>query len=264
MFGDSGFPYNYTMPVRDRSLSDEGVVLRHSNWGEADRLLWIFTLGHGKMRAIAKGVRKIRSRKAGHLEPFTRVRLLMAKTRDLPIITQAESIDGYWNLREELLRVGYAAYVVELLDRFTYDEDGNRNLYRLLTDTLHRLNTEADPLLAVRYYEVRLLDLLGYRPQLFQCAGCQAETQPQDQYFSNSQGGVLCPGCGNKFPDAKPVSMQALKYLRHFQRSSFEQSAQAQLTIQINGEIERLMQNYMVYNLERGLNAPTFIQLLKK
>jgi len=252
------------MPVRDRSLSDEGVVLRHSNWGEADRLLWIYTLGHGKIRAVAKGVRKIRSRKAGHLEPFTRVRLMMAKTRDLPIITQAEAIDGYWNLREDLLKVGYAAYVVELLDRFTFDEDENRGLYRLLSDTLHRLNTGIDVQLTLRYYEVRLLDLLGYRPQLFNCAGCQAGIQAQDQYFSNSMGGAVCPSCGKQTPDAKPISLQALKYLRHFQRSSFEESARARLSDEVNDEIERLVQNYMVFNLERGLNTPAFIRLVKK
>jgi DNA repair protein RecO (recombination protein O) len=252
------------MPARERSISDEGVVLRHSNWGEADRLLWIYTLAHGKIRTIAKGVRKIRSRKAGHLEPFTRVRFLMAKTRDLPIITQAEAIDGYWNLREDLLKVGYAAYVVELLDRFTYDEDENRNLYRLLTETLGRLNGEAEPLLALRYYEIRLLDLIGYRPQLFNCVHCKKEIEAQEQFFSNDKGGVLCPECGLRTAGVVPISMSALKYLRHFQRSSFEQATRAKLSSLINAEIEKLMQDYMVYNLERGLKTPTFIQLVKK
>jgi DNA repair protein RecO (recombination protein O) len=251
------------MPVRERSISDEGVVLRHSNWGEADRLLWIYTPAYGKIRAVAKGVRKIRSRKAGHLEPFTRVRLLMAKTRDLPIITQAESMDGYWNLREDLLKVGYAAYVVELLDRFTFDEDENRNLYRLLTETLRRLDSEVEPVLVVRYYEIRLLDLVGYRPQLSQCASCKNEIIAQDQFFSSNQGGVLCPDCGITSADAVPVSMTALKYMRHFQRSSFEQTIQARLTQEINAEIEKLMQDYIIYTLERGLKTPTFIKLVK-
>ena len=98
-------------------------MLRHSDWGEADRLLWLYTRQHGKLRALAKGVRKIRSRKAGHLEPFTRVALLLARGRDFYIVTQAETVDPYLSLREDLKRLGYASYVVELLDRFTYDED---------------------------------------------------------------------------------------------------------------------------------------------
>src|SRR3972149_937081 len=145
--------YNPAMPSRERTFRVEAVVLRHSDWGEADRLLSLYSREQGKLRAVAKGVRKVRSRKAGHLEPFTRVNLLLARGRDLLIVTQAETIDPYLPLREDLVRIGYAAYVVELLDRFTYDEGENRSLYRLLTETLSRVEKEADPALAVRYYE---------------------------------------------------------------------------------------------------------------
>ncbi len=113
-------------------------MLRHQDWGEADRLLWLYTRELGKVRALAKGVRKMRSRKAGHLEPFTRVQLLLAEGRDLFIITQAEAAENYLPLRADLVRIGYAAYVVELLDRFTYEEGDNPSLFRLLVDTLGR------------------------------------------------------------------------------------------------------------------------------
>ena len=85
-----------------RSFRLEAVVLRHNDWGEADRLLGLFTLEMGKLRALAKGVRKLRSRKAGHLEPFTRVNLLLARGRDLPLITQVETLDPYLPLHEGL------------------------------------------------------------------------------------------------------------------------------------------------------------------
>jgi hypothetical protein len=94
--------YNLAMPSRERSFRVEAVVLRHSNWGEADRLVGLFTREMGKIRAIAKGVRKLRSRKAGHLEPFTRTSLLLARGRDMFIITQAETIKAYMPLREDL------------------------------------------------------------------------------------------------------------------------------------------------------------------
>ena len=97
-------------------MTVEAVVLRHSNWGEADRLLSLFSREAGKLRAVAKGARKIRSRKAGHLEPFTRVRLMLAHGRDFWIVTQAETVDAYLPLREDLLRTAYGAYVLELLD----------------------------------------------------------------------------------------------------------------------------------------------------
>ena len=153
------------MAAQERSLRVEAVVLRHSDWGEADRLLSLYTREAGKLRVVAKGVRKLRSRKAGHLEPFTRVALLLARGHDLWIVTQADTLDAYLPLREDLLRTGYASYVVELADRFSYEEGQNSGLYRLLVETLERVTRapeEADIQFALRYYEIRMLDLLGH------------------------------------------------------------------------------------------------------
>lgn len=249
---------------RMRSFRLEAVVLRHNDWGEADRLLGLYSLEMGKLRALAKGARKLRSRKAGHLEPFTRVNLLLARGRDLPLITQAETVEAYLPLREDLAGATYASYVVELLDRFTYEEGENRALYRLLVDTLSRLCQAQDRDLVVRYYEIRLLDLVGFRPQLFQCVGCEAEIRPEDQYFSARLGGALCPRCGSRTEGAQPVSLNALKYLRHFQRSNFAEAGRAKLNPALNRELENIVQHYMTYLLERGLNTPAFLRRLRK
>jgi DNA repair protein RecO (recombination protein O) len=251
------------MPNRERSFRVEAVVLRHMDWGEADRLLWLFTRELGKVRVVAKGVRKLHSRKAGHLEPFTRVVILLARGREMMIVTQAEAVDTFPLLRNDLLRMGYASYVVELLDRFTYEEGQNIPMYRLLADTLLRLCTETDSSLVIRYYEVRLLDLLGFRPQLVHCVQCGNEIQPEDQYFSAAQGGILCPSCGKNAPGARLISMQALKYLRHYQRSSFSEAKRAHPTSAHYRELEILIQHYLTYLLERGLNTPEFLRRVK-
>src|SRR5512138_104171 len=135
------------------SFRVEAVVLRHGAYGEADRMLTLYTAQLGKTRALVKGARKIASRKAGHLEPFTHATLQLAKGRDLPLVTQADTIDAYLPLRENLLLTSQASYIIELLDRFTY-EDGSENsaIFRLLTDTLSRLASKADPWIAIRYY----------------------------------------------------------------------------------------------------------------
>lgn len=252
------------MPPRERSFRVEAIVLRHQDWGEADRLLSLYTPDMGKVRAIAKGVRKMRSRKAGHLEPFTRSSLLLARGRDMLIITQAETLDAYLPLRDNLLLTTLAAYVVELLDRFTYEEGENRALYRLLADTLGRLASGPNAELAVRFYEVRLLDLVGFRPQLFTCLSCGNEIQPQDQFFSAERGGVLCPDCGRGVAGVRPISLNALKYLRHFQRSSYSEATRAVLSPELNRELENLMQHYLTYLLERGLNTPPFLRRLRR
>lgn len=252
------------MPDTQRSFRVEAVVLRHANWGEADRILTLYTRERGKLRAVAKGARRIKSRKAGHLEPFTRVTLQLARGRDLPIVTQAETVDAYLPLRDDLVCTATASTVVELLDRFTYeDESENLDIFRLLTDTLHRIATLADPWVAVRYFEVQALDRLGYRPQLVTCANCGEEVQPLDQFFSVAQGGVLCPRCGAGLPGARQVSMEALKYLRHFQRSPFPEAQRARPRPEVRAEIEALIQSYITYLLERELKSPGFLKQVR-
>lgn len=252
------------MPQTERTLRVEAVVLRHSDWGEADRLLVLFTREQGKLRAVAKGARRVRSRKAGHLEPFTRVTLMLARGRDLWIVTQADTVDAYLPLREDLERIAHASYVLELLDRFTYEEGANRPLYQLLIETLARLAALEDPFLALRYYEIRLLDLLGFRPQLVDCVRCGELIQPQDQYFSALLGGALCPRCGPQEPTARPVSMPALKYLRHLQRGSFSEASRAQVNTAARQEMETLLQYYLTYLLERALNTPAFLREVRR
>lgn len=252
------------MPEQPRSFRAEAVVLRHANWGEADRILTLYTREMGKIRAIAKGARKIRSRKAGHLEPFTHVTAQFARSRELPIVTQVETIDPYLPIREDLSRTGYASYIMELLDRFTYEQDGgNLPLFHLLIDTLARLSGTAEVWGVVRYYEMRLLDYLGFRPQLFECANCRKTIEPVDQYFSPTSGGVICPNCGRGLPGLWKVSVEALKYMRHFQRSSFNDAVRAKVPPAIQQEVENLMQAYFTYLLERNLNTPGFIKNIR-
>ncbi|GAB4489053.1 MAG: DNA repair protein RecO [Anaerolineales bacterium] len=249
------------MSEKARSFRVTAVVLRHSDWGEADRLLTLYTREQGKLRAIGKGLRKMRSRKAGHLEPFTHVTLQLARGRDMAIVTQVETLNAYLPLRDDLQRTARAAYVIELLDKFTYEEEGgNPAVFLALTETLTRIAEDADPWPALRYYETRLLEWMGFRPQLFHCANCSREILPEDQFFSPAQGGVICPRCGIGLPGLWKISMEALKYLRHFQRSSYAQAARANPPAAIRLEIESLMQAHISYLLERELNTPGFIK----
>ena len=252
------------MPDQERTLRIEAVVLRHSDWGEADRLLGLYSREQGKLRAVAKGVRKLRSRKAGHLEPFTRVKLMLARGRDLWIVTQAESVDAYLPIRENLESIGLASYVVELLDRFSYEEGANRQIYQLLIETLARLSQADDPFLAIRYYEVRLLDLLGFRPDLNNCVHCREAIRAEDQFFSAEFGGAICPRCHTFVPSARPISVHALKFLRHIQRSAFPEAARAQIPANVRQEMEQILQFYLTYLLERGLNSPGFLKEIRR
>lgn len=247
-----------------RSFRASAVVLRHADWGEADRLLTLYTREQGFVRALAKGARKVTSRKAGHLEPFTHVTIQLAKGRDLLIVTQVETINAFLPLRDDLVKTGYASYVVELLLRFSYEEEGaNPSVFKLLVETLGRIEAEADAWLPVRYYEMRLLDAVGFRPHLFECANCGREILPEDQFFSFIAGGVICPRCGGGLPNLAGISLETLKYLRHFQRSSYRDASRANPGSEVRREAETLMQGYFTYLLERELNSPGFIKRIK-
>ncbi len=248
------------MTSKERSLRVEGVVLKYKEWGETDRLLTLFTRELGKVQAIAKGVRKPHSRKAGHLEPFTRVNILLARGRDLYILTQAEAIDTFLTIKNDLVNLGYGFYIIELLSSFTYEEGENRKLYQLLVNTLVRLNRGDDPKIVIHYFEIRLLDFAGYRPHLFNCAQCEKIILAEDQFISPLQGGVLCPNCGHRSPEAHKISKDALRYLRHFQRSSYKEALKAHIMQEVNTEIENLIQFYTTYILERVLNTPSFLK----
>lgn len=243
-----------------RTYRAQAIVLGHFEYGEADRILKLFTLEKGKISAIAKGVRKIRSRKAGHLEPFTHVNLFLAQGRDLDIITQAEAVNLLMGLRGDLRRMALASYVVEVIDRFTYEEGPNPNLFRLLLQTLSRLETQFNPETVIHYYEIRLLELIGYRPQLFECIDCGGIIKATDQYFSPLGGGVACPTCGGRRPEAWPADMNVLRYLRHLQRSDWGSVKNLEIPHLANKGLETLIEAYFTYLLERRLNTPDFLR----
>lgn len=242
-----------------RSYRAQGLVIRHREFGEADRILTIYTLEKGKLQAIAKGVRKLKSRKAGHLEPFTQVTLQLAKGRNFDVITQAETIRKFNNILDDLKLTAQAAYVLELLDRFTYEEGENRALYNLVVETLLRLDRGFSPGLVLHYYEVHLMDILGFKPQLQECVVCGASIQPEDQYFSAKLGGIVCPNSLSGDPSAWLVSMNALRYLRFFQRSPWPQVKNRTIPQEVDRELSKLIEKYLTYLLEYGLKTPGFL-----
>lgn len=139
----------------------EGIILKRINFGEADRILTIYTKHYGKIRAIAKGVRRITSRKGGNVELFNHVTLFLARGRNLDIISEAQVLNSYKSWRRNLKKVGFAYYFCELVDKLTPDGQENRAVFELLRDFLDKIERESLPELA-RSFEERLLEELGF------------------------------------------------------------------------------------------------------
>src|SRR5579883_115819 len=253
------------MPAHARVYTSEALVLRRLDFGEADRILTLFTPSYGKVRAIAKGVRRTTSRLAGHLEPFTRTQVLLATGRDLDIITQAEARERLDALRSGLWHMSGAWYWSELIDRFLEDADPHPQLYRLYMQTLRVLNDGAAESesqlrcwLALRLFEMRLLDELGYRPALVNCAGCDTPLRPEENGYSAELGGVLCPNC-SRYAQRR-LSLAAFKVLRLLQTTTWEALPRLRLESNVQIELEGTLQLTLRYHLDRDLKTWSFLQ----
>lgn len=249
---------------RERTFRSEAIVLRRSDFGEADRLLTLFSRDFGKIRAIAKGARKPQSRKTGHVELFMRSRFLFAKGHDLHIITQAELVEAYPALRSDLVRTTYASYACELLDRFTQEDDRHLDMYDLLAEALTWFGASQDARLVARYYELRLLAQAGFRPQLFHCLHCREPIAEQDQFFSAELGGLLCPNCHEADRRARPISAVAVKVLRYLQTRPWETVQTLQLKRPLHAELEAILHTYITHLLERELKSVDFLHRLRR
>ena len=252
------------MSHRERVYRTEAIVLRRSDFGEADRLLTVFTPERGKLRLVAKGARKPTSRKSGHLELFSRGHFLVAVGRELDIITQAETLEPFLPLREDLMRTTYAYYVAELADAFTAERDENRPLFDLLEDAFGWLCAAADLALVARYYELHLLGLVGYQPQLFVCGGCKEQLEPEVNYLSAAEGSVFCRKCGYDRVGTVELSVNALKVLRFLQTREWDTCRLLRLSAASHAEIERTMNQYITYHLERKPKSVEFIYHLRR
>jgi DNA repair protein RecO (recombination protein O) len=249
---------------RQRLYRVSAIVLKRQEMGEADRLLTVLTRHRGKLTLLAKGVRKSASRKAGHIEPFTHVDLLVAKGRSLDLVTQAETLEAHRHLREDLWRSSWAYYVAELADAFIQDEDPHELLFDLLLETLRRLDRGEEVAPTVQYCEIHLLSLAGYQPQLFRCVQCGELLKAETNFLSLERGGALCPQHGAHQAGTMVLPLPVLKVLRFLQVRPWEQASRLRPSSGVNRQVEALLEQYIVYHLERRLRSPAFLLRLRQ
>lgn len=254
------------MSPRGRTLKTPAVVLRRSNLGEADRLLTLFTPELGKVRAVARGVRKPTSKSAGHVELYSVVDVMLAKGRsDLYVVAQAELLEPFLPLQSDLHRVGYASLFAELIDRFAVDEQANPEAYQLLVDGLGWLCApEADLRLASRYYEMHLLDTMGYAPSLFFCAKGGDKLDAIDQFYSIIEGGVVCPDHAAGYVNMMPLHLSVFKILRHMMRSSWPNFKVLKITEQQHQDLQTILHHTLFYLLEQRLQSVDFLRRITR
>ena len=233
------------------------VVLKRMDLGEADRIVTLYTRDVGKVRAVAKGVRRAVSRAAGHLEPFTLSDIMFAVGRELDVISQADTLEAFRAIREDLELATHAYYLAEVVDLLTEDRMENRAVFDVLVDGLHNLGVAAESRLVLIVFQLKLLDALGYRPELRECVTCRTTIQPERNHFSALLGGVLCPACGPREPTARDIGTSALKLLRFLQLTAGQHTVNA--PAHVSREAEALLRDYAEHIVERRLRSPALI-----
>lgn len=251
------------MSPRARLYKTEAIVLRTMDLGEADRVLTVLTPRLGKLRVIAKGVRRPRSRIGGGLQPFSDVQLVLAVGRTFDVVTTASLENPHLGLRNDLHSTAAAWYVVELADRFCEGAADSHEAFGLLAQALAGLDAPPADVareIVTRWFELHLLDAMGFRPELSRCLECGEGIEPDGNAFSPAAGGVVCPSCSHAALGARRISPDALKVLRHLQRSSLGSVLALRMAAALHREVERLLHATVSAVLERELRSRDFLE----
>jgi DNA repair protein RecO (recombination protein O) len=258
-----------------RNYQTRGIILRQTKLGEFDKIVTIYTPEFGKLKAVAKGACRPKSKLGGNVEPLTYSLMSLAKGRNLDIITQSQAINGFQDLKSDLRRIACGFYILELIDSFTVEGNDNRPLFDLLLDTLNQLSRPSNNETLLRYFELHLLHHLGYRPQLHQCVGCNSPLKPVLNFFNPSKGGLLCPSCVSEehydyerieaIPSKPtvPFSVGALKVLRLWQNCDYATARRVIMSPELSSELEWISHEYIRCLLQREPKSLTWLQQLR-
>jgi DNA repair protein RecO (recombination protein O) len=251
------------VPERRLYVTD-AIVLSRFDYGEADRILTLLTPGLGKIKAIAKGIRRPTSRIGGSLEPLAELRLQLARGRTFDAVTQVTMLHSWLGLHDRLEVTATAWYCGELLDRSLEERHAAEPLYLLLRRAYELLDAGMTPGRVARWFEMRLCDELGVRPEVDRCVECDRLLAAGDEVrWVPRLGGVLCGGHGGPSMAAAGLSTEALKVLKAYQRMDVEALAGLRLPGAEEAEVERVLGEFVRHVMERDTRSRRFLEEVK-
>ncbi|MGY8880461.1 MAG: DNA repair protein RecO [Dehalococcoidia bacterium] len=249
-----------TSKRRPVTYTTDGVVVRTSNLGEADRIITLVTPIHGIVRGVAKAARKPGSKMGGHLDLLKHVSVSVRETRTLHGLSQVSTVNGFRGLRDDLDRFSRAAYISEMAERFSVESGANQPLFRLLIDVLSALEVSDNPEMAIHFYEMRLLQLSGFAPELSRCVESGVELEPANHLYSADRGGIVS---SESRPVGEtsllPASLNTIKLLRFLSRTDVVQATAMKPREDENRQLSRILRAQIHHVLDRGLRSEAFM-----
>ena len=247
------------MPIPRRYTTD-AIVLSRFDFGEADRILTLITPAGGKLKAIAKGIRRPTSRLGGSLEPFAELRVALARGRTFEVVTQVSVGHAWLHLRDSLESAATAWYLAELADRSLEERHAAEPLYALLRRAYELLDAGMEPSRVARWYEMHLADELGVRPEVDRCVECDRVLEADGRFrWVPTLGGVVCQDCPGPSHGRAGLSLEGLKLLKAYQRLDVEAIAALRLAETVEREIEAAMRDFIRTALEREARSLAFL-----
>ena len=239
-----------------------GVILRSQKWGDADRIITVYSPNLGKIRGVARGARRMKTRFGGVLEPFGLVDLtLFQKTPEaLGQISQIDLVTSYASIREDLTVMTAAARMVKMVESITVDRDPNPHMYATLVHGLESLQPETDVALATLLFQIHVLGHTGFRPQFDSCTECGRSAQLHiQQWFSPRLGGVVCQDCGQRGVGRMLLlSKGSVAFIEQARRLSMPHLSRLKAIGSVRIEVETAMEAYFYAVV--GKSLPTFEQ----
>jgi len=250
-----------------RTYKTTGVVLRHYNFAESDRVVLLYTAGMGKVRAVAKGVRSMKSKTASSLEIFSHADLLLYKKEhgELYTVTGSGTIDGYAGLREDLDNFASASYVVELVDKSSEENEPNAEIFSLLLGTFSRIPS-GDGEIERWIFAVKLMALSGYKLCMDMCALCGKGVPQKGEGapFNPSRGGLLCRDCGMKNKEAMNVGWRAIECFEMLEQADMKSKERFEIGAGERKEIDGMVRMYLADHIRGELKTEKFIKKIKE
>ena len=238
------------------------IVLRSTPYGESDQIVTFYTLNFGKMKGIAKGAKRSRKRFANTLEigSYIEVAFFEKETHDLVRLDRSELIRPFGGLREDITKLAWASYFIELVNELTAEKIKNQALFRLLLFFLELIDQGLLQEEIQRVFEIRLLSHLGYQPHFDYCTRCQRRLAGEKFFFGTREGGVLCPSCAARLPGLVPISLGTVKTLQLAQSLPLEKVRRLSFSPQSLKESQAVLTVFLREYLGKELKSKKFLE----
>ncbi len=236
------------------------VVIRRRDFGEADRIITFFTHDFGKIKCIAKGSRRFKSKFSGKLEPLTFIRIIYfgKENQNIYQINSCDIIRSFHKIGEDYKRLNICSYIVELIDTMFKEKDPNKELLGLLLNIFSLIEESSDVDTVLRIFEVRLLSLLGYKPVLDVCVRCN---RPVDGVirFNLIKGGIICRGCFRNTKHEIEISHGALNFIKKSSMIDLSMMGRLKIPKGLEKGIQYMLHSYLSIRIGKKLKSYEFL-----